>query len=252
VYQRDPDSALFLQHFLALFEKVLTGVEDRYEEFSRWLNPQAAPMEVINWLGLLIDLTFDPSWSLARRRILVSEAIDLYSRRGTVGGLERYIEIYCGVKPVILEAFLNRPAQPGMLGRAGTFLGGSFPLSPSTGALVPALSLASAYAHRFTVLVYADDECTGQQLLPVVNQIITVNKPAHTVHTLKAIYPDSRVGSQSTIGVDFVAGGGTPRRTRLGGKSPSGLPAKGAGILGVDSVLGNQRPEYTQPIKQEI
>ena len=43
-YRRDPDSASFLEHYLALFEHVFTGVEDRYEAFSRQLDPAAAPL----------------------------------------------------------------------------------------------------------------------------------------------------------------------------------------------------------------
>lgn len=249
VYQRDPEAARFLQGFLALFERVFTGVEDRYEEFSRWLNPQAAPLEVVNWLGLLIDLAFDPSWSLERRRALVGEAMDLYRRRGTVGGLARYIEIYTGGKPVILEAFLNRPGQPAVLGRGRSLLGGGFPLSPATGTLSPTASLSAAYAHRFTVLIYPDDLCVAQTLLAVVDRIVTVNKPAHTVHTLSAVYPDARVGIQSTIGLDYVVGGGTARSTQLGSRTP---PSADAGVLGVDTVLGNRRPRYARPVTQQL
>ena len=252
VYQRDPDAALFLQHFLALFERVFTQVEDRYEAFSRWLNPQAAPLEVINWLGLLIDLAFDPSWSLARRRALVGAAMDLYRRRGTIGGLERYIEIYTGTMPMIVEAFLSRPAQPALLGRGRSFLGCDFPLSAATSALGPAASLSNAYAHRFTVLVYPNDKCAAETLLAVVDRIITVNKPAHTVHTLTAIYPDARVGSQSTVGVDYFVGGGTARSTQLGGRTKGTGQIANAGVLGVDSVLGNLRPRYARPVSQEL
>ncbi|HEY3857282.1 MAG TPA: phage tail protein [Verrucomicrobiae bacterium] len=252
VYQRDPDSALFLQHFLALFERVFTGVEDRYEEFSRWLNPKAAPLEIIDWLGLLVDLTFDPSWSLARRRMLVSEAMELYRHRGTVAGLKRYIEIYTGVVPVILEAFLSRPAQPAMVGLGNSFLGGSFSLSASSAEFSPARALSNAYASRFTVLVYADDECEAKTLLPVVNRIVTVNKPAHTIHTLRAIYPDAQVGVRSTVGLDYVIGGGTASFTKIGGKPKAGQPNLGASVLGVDSVLGNLRPQYARPVTQEL
>ncbi len=247
IYQRDPDAQLFLQHFLALFETVFTRVEDRYEEFSRWLNPQAAPLEMINWLGLLLDLTFDPSWPLARRRALVAAAMDLYRRRGTIGGLQRYVEIYTGTTPVILEAFLNRPDQPAFVGVGSSVLGSGLSLSPSSATLTPQAGLTDAYAHRFTVLVYPNDTCAAETLLAVVDRIITVNKPAHTIHTLQAIYPDARVGEQSTIGVDLVVGGATAPHTQLGGAPQTGHPTTGAGVLGVNTVLGNKRPEYLGP-----
>lgn len=248
VYQRDPGAALFLQRFLALFERVFTGVEDRYEEFSRWLNPQAAPMEVINWLGLLIDLSFDPSWPLARRRVLVGEAMDLYRRRGTVGGLKRYVEIYTGVAPAIREAFLSRPGQPAFLGRGRSFLGGGFPLFATTATLTPVASLAAAYAHRFTVLVYPTDPCKAQVLLAVVDRIVAVNKPAHTLHTLIAVYPDARVGVQSTVGLDYVVGEGAADSTRLAGEKQPAPAMASAGVLGIDTVLGNRRSQFARPV----
>jgi hypothetical protein len=46
VFRRDPQSAWFLEHFLALFEHVFTGIENRYELFTRQLNPDAAPLDV--------------------------------------------------------------------------------------------------------------------------------------------------------------------------------------------------------------
>jgi phage tail-like protein len=250
IYQRDPDAQRFLQHFLALFERVLTRVEDRYEEFSRWLNPQAAPLEMINWLGLLIDLTFDPSWPLARRRALVAAAMDLYRRRGTVDGLKRYIEIYTGTTPVILEAFLNRPRQPAFLGVGASVLGSGLALSHASAAHTPSSGLTSPHAHRFTVLVYPGDVCASETLLPVVDRIITVNKPAHTIHTLQAVYPDARVDAQSTIGVDLVVGGETAPGTELGAGAGSGQPA--GGVLGVDTVLGNRRPKYLGPFPEVL
>ena len=67
---------------------------------------------MIDWLACLVDLVFDPSWPLERRRALVAEAMALYRTRGTVRGLERYIEIYTGMRPVILEGFLTRSAGP--------------------------------------------------------------------------------------------------------------------------------------------
>ena len=234
VYQSDPGAALFLQHYLALFERVLTGVEDRYVQFSRWLDPRAAPREIIDWLGLLVDLTFDPSWSLARRRALVGAAMQLYRTRGTIAGLQRYVEIYTGTAPVIREMYLERPDQPPLLGVGASILGSGFALSPPSTTTTPSAALIASYAHRFTVLVYPDDACDAETLLPVVDRIVSVNKPAHTVHNLVAVYPDARVGMQDTIGMDLVVGGGVPV-----------LPAGGG--LGRDTVLRDARSPYGPP-----
>jgi len=112
VFRRDPERGKFLERFLALFEGVFTGIEDRYEEFSRQLNPDSVPREIIDWLACLVDLSFDPSWPIEKRRALISEAMELYRTRGTVRGLERYVEIYTGHRPLIQERFLSALRDP--------------------------------------------------------------------------------------------------------------------------------------------
>lgn len=221
VYRRDPEGAWFLERFLALFEWLFTRSEDRCEEFSRQLNPEAAPLEVIDWLACLIDLSFDPSWPLARRRALVAAAMELYRRRGTVEGLRRYVEIYTGVHPEIIEAFLARPRQPAILGVPGSVLGCPFHLSAGALDHRHGEQLFQDYAHRFTVLVYLDDPCAAETVLPVVDRIVTVNKPAHTHHTICPIYPQARVGVQSRVGLDLVVGGAETPGTRLGARGSS-------------------------------
>jgi len=231
-YRRDPEAASFMDRFLALFERVFTGVEDRYEAFSRELNPDAAPREVIDWLAALIDLAFDPSWPVERRRALVGEAMWLYRNRGTIAGIVRYVEIYTGVRPEIVEGWLERPLRPAFLGRPGAVLGCGLPLlaglpSPS---VIPDDQLWAQYAHRFTIFVYIDNQCDTEVTLRAVDRIVEVNKPAHTVHRLQAIFADARVGLQSRVGLDLVLGGAAPK----------------TGVLGVDSVLGSRRPGYVR------
>jgi phage tail-like protein len=242
-YRRDPESASFFDHFLALFEHVLTGIEDRYEAFSRELNPDAAPREVVDWLAALVDLAFDPSWPVERRRALVGEAMALYRSRGTVAGLERYVEIYTGRRPTIVEGWLERPARPGFLGRPGSVLGCGLPLlgcSVST-AVVPDDELWARHAHRFTIYVYIDDRCDTETLLRAAERIVEVNKPAHTIHRLKAVYPGARVGTQSRVGLDLVLGASEAPAMQL--NEYSGATT---GVIGLGTVLGNRRPGYVR------
>ena len=232
-YRRDPDAAVFLDSFLALFEHVFTRIEDRYARFSRELNPDAAPRDVIDWLAALIDLAFDPSWPVERRRALVAEAMSLYRTRGTVAGIERYVEIYTGMRPTIVEAWLERPAQPAFLGRPGSILGCGLPIlgGRRPTAAVPDDELWAAYAHRFTIHVYIDHRCDTEVMLRAVDRIVEVNKPAHTAHRLEAIFQDARIGLQSRVGLDLVLGG----------------PPAAAGVIGVDAVLGARCASYVRP-----
>lgn len=254
-YRRDPEGALFLDRFLALFERVLTGVEDRYEAFSRWLNPDAAPAELVEWLAALVDLAFDPSWPLARRRALLAEAMDLYRTRGTVAGLERYVELYTGKRPLLLEGFLERPQSPAYLGRSGSLVGASLALvSPGSATLAPERVLWDQYAHRFTVVAYLDDRCDEQTVLRAIDRIVEVNKPAHTAHRIEAVYANARVGLQARAGIDLVLGAPEPHAARAGGGA-SVSSEKGKeenAVLGVDTVLGGRRGGATRRPGEEL
>lgn len=249
IYRRDPVSAFFLEHFLALFEHVFTGVENLYELFTRRLNPDAAPLEVLNWLACLIDLAFDPSWPIEKRRAIVTEAMQLYAARGTPRGLARYVELYTGKKPVILESFLERPLQPTFLGQGGLLLGSTMHLGPPGREASAEELFLSRWAHRFTVLVFLEDDCDEAVTLGVVDRIVTVNKPAHTVHALRAIKADARVGA-TRVGIDLMLGAREAAHMQLGGcTGPEGsvVPGDTGSVLGTDAVLGEGRPAYMRP-----
>ena len=231
VFAQNPDAESFLDGYLSLFERRFTSLEAVRDDFYRTLSPAAAPPDVLRWLAGLLDLTFDPSWPIARRRQLLAEAMDLYRRRGTPAGLARYIEVYTEIRPVITEDFRSRPAAPATAGRSGV-VGTSFGigLAPSTGA-PPSDALMAAYAHRFTVHLPIADPCDRPVVLPVVDRIITTNKPAHTEHRLRVIDTDSRLDDDALVGVDTVLGARRAQRTQLRSEGPRP-------VLGHDTVLG--------------
>ncbi|MEB3260937.1 MAG: phage tail protein [Cyanobacteriota bacterium] len=247
LYRREAGPGSFLEHFLALFEQVFTGIEDRYDDFSRQLNLEAAPREVIDWLAALVDLSFDPTWPLERRRALVGEAMDLYRRRGTVAGLERYVEIYTGRRPSILEGWLERPSRPALLGRGGAVLGCGLPMLGrcSSPAGPPDQELWRRYAHRFTLVVVIDDPRDRETTLRVVERIVAVNKPAHTAHRCEVAYADARVGVQSRVGIDLVVGAAPELAFRV---APAGLST--ATSLGRGTVLGSEWPSAARRLEE--
>jgi len=235
VYRRDPDAGLFAERFLALFERVFTGIEDSYVEFTRQLDPAAAPRDVIDWLAALIDLAFDPSWSLAKRRALVGEAMQLYAMRGTPRGIARYVEIYTGMRPVVIEAFLERPQRPAFLGRPAAILGCGMPLTECTPRATPDSALYATYAHRFRVYAYLEDPCDEPVVLRVIERIVEVNKPAHAIHEVCAVYPGAQVGVSTSVGIGLV----------LGAAATPAL-AEGERVLGQDTVLGDRKNAHAR------
>jgi phage tail-like protein len=243
VYQRDAEAARFLQHFLALFEHVFTGVEDRYQEFSRQLDLDAAPRDILDWLAALVDLAFDPSWPLERRRALLAEVMSLYAIRGTPRGIERYIEIYTGIRPLVMESFLERPGRPAFLGRPGALVGCGLPLVGCAPDATPDATLYAEHAHRFRVYVYLDDPCREPVLRAVIDRIVEVNKPAHTAHELCLVYPGAQVGMTTSVGIGWVVGAAEAAAIRLGGCDPGGGAVAG-GVLGENTIVGDRRGGY--------
>jgi len=111
-----PDQSRYLQHlppifgeqpflgrFLLAFEEILTPVEQIVDNFHLYLDPDMAPDFFLEQLAAWLGLSLDERWSPEKRRTVVSEAADLYRRRGTRWGLRRHLEIYTDIVPEIIE-----------------------------------------------------------------------------------------------------------------------------------------------------
>ncbi|KYF86348.1 hypothetical protein BE20_29425 [Sorangium cellulosum] len=207
VYSRrdddDPSGALFLERLLALPESRLTGIEAAYESIARELNPAASSPDWLRFVAAWYGLVFDPSWPMERRRALVTAAHDLFARRGTVDGIRRYLEIYLGTTPAILEGFQWGALPPSMLG--GDHALGTTALGAAPGG-------DGGLAHHFSIWVFGDDgACAGGgpgALAKAARAILDSIKPAHTTYDLHVVDGPPRVGIRSTVGVDMVLSGG--------------------------------------------
>lgn len=99
-----------MARFLAIFESVLTPIEWDIDNFDLYLDPRTAPSEFLPWLSGWFSITFDSTWSEEQRRALLSEAHQIFARRGTRWALSRVLEIYTGVQPEIVD--LDEKADP--------------------------------------------------------------------------------------------------------------------------------------------
>ncbi len=142
IYREDP----FLGHFLQAFEEIFVPIEQTVDNFDLYLDPYTAPAFFLGQLATWLDLTLDEKWPLDKRRQLVAEAAELYRRRGTHWSLSRFLEIYTGVVPQIVES----EDQPHLF------------------SVVLRLPAGSRNVDRATV-----------------ERIIEVSKPAHTAYTLE-------------------------------------------------------------------
>lgn len=98
----------FLQRFLHIFEDIWEPLEQRQDHISLYFDPRTCPLSFLPWLASWLDIPLNPLWPEARQRRLLSQAMELYSWRGTSYGLARLIEICTGLTPQITE----KPEEP--------------------------------------------------------------------------------------------------------------------------------------------
>lgn len=83
----------FLERFLGIFEATLTPLEDRIASAHLLTDARTAPVDVLDWLGSWIGVSFDRAYPSERRRRLIQTAPELYRRRGTLEGLRLALDL---------------------------------------------------------------------------------------------------------------------------------------------------------------
>ena len=265
-FSRDQGAASFLLRYLAMFEGFLGETEARSADRDLLLDPRSAPDEVLPWLASFVGLLLDERWASAPaprgqaavdgRRKFIEEAVWLFRYRGTLPGLKRFIEIYTGIPIVIIEHFRLRGLGVAVLGDMGTassssVVGYGFRVGGAVATDTPTPisgSVADAYrthAHRFTAIIPA--ALTAEQL-DVVNNIILVHRPAHTIFDVCTVGAGMRVGRALLLEISSVIGPtGGFSALQLGGSALGrgtivGRPGAGARVasstLGLNTIVG--------------
>ncbi len=94
----------FMHRFLALLESIYGPIEMTVDNFDLFLDSGTAPGDFLPWLANWFDFAFDHTWTDAQKRLFLKDAHLIYARRGTKWSLERMLEIYTGVTPIIDDA----------------------------------------------------------------------------------------------------------------------------------------------------
>jgi phage tail-like protein len=167
VYDRDE----FMGRFLMLFESFWKPIDGQLEMLPFYFDPRLTPSDLLPWLAAWLNLVLDERWPERKRRELLRSAIILYRKRGTKLGLQKYLEIYTGVEPQIIEYRANNFAL-GPEARLGFGIALGTANQPHTFKVVLQLPEAAS----------PDDETTRRQ---IVEAIIEAEKPAHTAYVLE-------------------------------------------------------------------
>ena len=246
-YSRDAAAASFLLRYLAIFDGALGDLDARSTDRQALLDPYAAPQEILSWLAGFLGLVLDERWPVPVRRQLIAEAACLFRFRGTVRGLERFLEIVIGseARVLIIEHYRLRGLGGALLADepsslfAGAVVGMNYRVggevgeegdSPLTGTPTDAIA---AHAHRFSVVIPA---VLDDVQLAVVDHVLDVHRPAHTIYEVCTVGAGMRVGFGLHLGLLSMIG-------RTGGFTTMQL---GASALGRGAIVG--RPELgTRP-----
>jgi len=191
IYRREGKDG-FTYRMLGLFAEVLEELEDKVYGIHHQLNPDRAEARFLPWLATWVALLLDETWEESKRRELIRRIVELYTIRGTVEGIRKFIEIYTGIKPEIVEEH-----------RAGWRIG----MRSTLGVDTKVYGTWAENAHRFSVLVKTF-EAFDIVRREKVRERVLIEKPAHTelVHVgWDASY--WRLGVRSTAGVDTKVGG---------------------------------------------
>lgn len=106
--QKEPQDIGFLRRWLTLFHGELTGLETKLEEMPRRFNAATAPADGLAWLASWFAFEPPRGLSISALRELLPRVPALHRRRGTRFGVREFVELYTGVRPLLVESFRER------------------------------------------------------------------------------------------------------------------------------------------------
>jgi phage tail-like protein len=178
IYREDE----LMGRFLMLFESFWAPIESQITDIHYYLDPRMTPEPILPWLANWADLVLDQRWPEAKQRRLLCSIVSLYRRRGTRRALEELLEIYTGVKPIILEHRANNLTlgPSAHLGPSVALGKGNVPYTFTVTLKLPPVDLPKDQEVSSTEVARLEAERRR-----VIESIIESEKPAHTRYTLR-------------------------------------------------------------------
>ncbi|MEL6178186.1 MAG: phage tail protein I [Myxococcota bacterium] len=172
IYQKDqPDGSNLLRNFLWVFQHVVDSINDTIDDVHNVFDPYETPEEFLPWLASWLAFTIDDNWEVEKKRHLIKKAMEFYRIRGTLKGLELWLELFTGVTPDIREN--EWPFRGFQIGVNSTIGIDSIILPPVN------------KAHCFVVDFPIDPDEVTDELIFRIHDVIQAQKPAHATYFLQ-------------------------------------------------------------------
>ena len=207
VYQRDAQSRVLLERFLAASEAVFETVEHRIDGLAELFHPESSTADFLGWLAGWMNLVLEAGWPEETKRQLLLRAGDLFRRKGTPSGAAEFLSlVLSGIGQGEAHAFVEEHArrlQPIVLGRTSrlgadamvaqaprlsalrlrTSRLGSVPLRAQPSTLQQA-DVFRQLAHRVTVNLEIEAD-RFERLRPAFERVLREVLPAHVTYELR-------------------------------------------------------------------
>ncbi|MGH3797784.1 MAG: phage tail protein I [Pseudonocardiaceae bacterium] len=151
----------FIQRFVSAFDALLAPIFTTLDCLPAYFDPQLAPEDFLDWLADWVGLVVDESWTVERRREVVSHAVELHSWRGTWRGLAKHVRLVTGGEVEITESGATAWSRH------------------------PQTSLPGSDRPSLHVRVRVPDPSTVDQRR--LDALIAAVKPAHLPHTVEVV-----------------------------------------------------------------
>jgi phage tail-like protein len=165
------------------------GFEETLDTIHDYFDADRTPPSFLPWLAGWVALTLkeEKGWDEAKKRRLISQIVPLYKKRGTREGLEEYLKIYVGEGVRIIDEL--GPFQIGVHSKIGldTVIGG-----------------LPAYFFIVDITLPVPDPLMINEKRKAIEELIEMEKPAHTYYRINITVPTMRIGYYSRIGVDTL------------------------------------------------
>ena len=187
VYERDRESASFLERYLNIFQTVYEDMTKRIEDAPALFEPWTAARAPLLWMAQWLSVENLNLWNETQLRYLTANAVRLYQYRGTVRYLKEILKLYTGREPYIIERHQLEPY---------------FDKSPAAADLK---RLYSSGTYEFTVLLDAEG-VEANNRAGILRQLVEMAKPANMECKIVPLKPYIFLGQYSYLGINSVLG----------------------------------------------